>query len=66
MWQIGVDVLPDYRGSGIGRAVVGTLTTAVLAEGALLYCSTAVGNLPSHRLAVSPGYWQPWIELYAR
>jgi GNAT superfamily N-acetyltransferase len=66
MWQIGVDVLPEYRGSGIGRAVVGTLTKAVLAEGVLPYYSTAVGNLPSHRLAVSPGYWQAWIELYAR
>jgi GNAT superfamily N-acetyltransferase len=66
MWQIGVDVLPEYQGMGIGKAIVGTLTRAVLDEGVLPYYSTAVSNLQSRQLATRLGYRPAWIELYTR
>jgi GNAT superfamily N-acetyltransferase len=66
MWQIGVDVLPEYQGLGIGKAIVGTLTKAVLDHGVLPYYSTEVSNLLSRRLAVSVGYWPAWVQMYAR
>jgi GNAT superfamily N-acetyltransferase len=66
MWQIGVDVLPEYQGLGIGKAIVGTLTKVVLDQGALPFYSTEVSNLLSRRLAVSLGYWPAWVQLYAR
>jgi len=66
MWQIGVDVLPEYQGLGIGKALVGTLTKAVLEKGVLPYYSTEVSHLQSRQLAVSLGYWPAWVQLYAR
>lgn len=66
MWQIGVDVVPEYQGLGIGKAIVGTLTKAILNEGILPYYSTEISNLQSSQLAVSLGYWPAWIHLYAR
>lgn len=66
LWQIGVDVLPEHRGGGIGKALVGTLTGAVLREGVLPYYSAEVSNLQSRQLAVTLGYWPVWTELYAR
>lgn len=66
MWQIGVDVIPDYQGRGIGKAIVGTLTKAILQEGIVPYYSTEVSNLQSRRLANGLGYWPAWIQLYAR
>jgi GNAT superfamily N-acetyltransferase len=66
MWQIGVDVLPEYQGLGIGKAIVGSLTRAVLDEGVLPYYSTAVSNLQSRQLATRLGYRPAWIELYTR
>jgi GNAT superfamily N-acetyltransferase len=66
MWQIGVDVLPEYQGLGIGKAIVGTLTKAVLDQGVLPFYSTEVSNLLSRRLAVSLGYWLTWVQMYAR
>jgi GNAT superfamily N-acetyltransferase len=66
MWQIGVDVRPEYQGLGVGKALVGTLSQAVLNEGIIPYYSTEVSNLHSRQLAISLGYWPAWIELYAR
>ncbi|QYR20292.1 GNAT family N-acetyltransferase [Paenibacillus sp. sptzw28] len=66
MWQVGVDVLPEYQGLGIGKAIVGTLTEAILNQGILPYYSTEVSNLQSRQLAVSLGYWPAWVQIYAR
>jgi GNAT superfamily N-acetyltransferase len=66
MWQIGVDVIEGKRGGGIGRAIVGRLTTEVLGRGRVPYYSTVVSNLRSSRLALGLGYRPAWVELYAR
>jgi GNAT superfamily N-acetyltransferase len=66
LWQIGVDVRPDYRGRGVGKAIVSRLTEAILAAGRVPYYSTLVSNLHSSSLALSAGYWLAWTEIYAR
>jgi len=65
LWQIGVDVLPEERRHGIGRALVSRLTDAVLASGHVPCYSTAVSNIASRSLAIRLGYWPAWTELYA-
>jgi RimJ/RimL family protein N-acetyltransferase len=65
MWQIGVDVLHDFRLQGIGKAMVSELTVALFKQGVLPYYSTAIANLASRRLAISLGYRPAWIEAYA-
>ncbi|WP_187355154.1 GNAT family N-acetyltransferase [Paenibacillus tengchongensis] len=66
MWQVGVDVVPEQQGGGIGRALVGLLTQALLKEGILPYYTVSTSNLRSRQLAVSAGYWPAWTQLYAR
>lgn len=66
LWQIGVDVVTAARGVGVGRALVGTLTEAVLVAGKVPYYSTTVANLRSIALALGLGYWLAWTDVYAR
>jgi GNAT superfamily N-acetyltransferase len=66
LWQIGVNVVEDARGQGIGRAVVGRLTEVILEKGKVPYYSTAVSNIASRTVAIRLGYWPAWVELYAR
>lgn len=63
MWQIGIDVLPEHRSSGYGRALVSRLTTAILERGRVPYYSTSPSNIGSRRLARSVGFWPAWTEL---
>ena len=65
MWQIGIDVVPDCRERGIGRALVSRLTEAVFDAGSLPYYGTAPSNLASRRLALSLGYVPAWTGAYA-
>jgi GNAT superfamily N-acetyltransferase len=65
LWQIGVEVIPEERRHGIGRALVSRLTDAVLAAGRVPCYSTAVSNIASRSLAIRLGYWPAWTELYA-
>jgi GNAT superfamily N-acetyltransferase len=69
LWQVGVDVIPTARGSGIGRVLVARLTETVFHADRVPYYSAAIGNLRSIALATSLGYWPAWpawSELYVR
>lgn len=66
MWQIGVDVIPDYRGHGVGKTLVSELTKAIIRRVKVPYYSTTVSNIQSRALATGLGYWPSWVELYAR
>jgi GNAT superfamily N-acetyltransferase len=66
MWQVGIDVLPNYRNHGIGRALVSRLTEALFdVEKLPYYQTTGMANISSARIAVSLGYWPAWVEVYS-
>lgn len=65
LWQIGVDVLPEAQGSGVGRAVVSALARWILDQGRVPYYAAAIGNIRSQALATSVGFRPAWTELYA-
>lgn len=65
LWQVGVDVGVRHRGRGIGSAMVGRLTEAIVDAGKVPYYSVNPSNLPSASLAISLGYWPAWIQMYA-
>jgi GNAT superfamily N-acetyltransferase len=63
LWQIGIDVLPTARGSGIGSALVSRLTEAIFEHGKVPYYSTSPSNIASQRIAASVGFRPAWTEL---
>jgi GNAT superfamily N-acetyltransferase len=65
LWQIGVDVVPEARGAGLGRALVSRLTDAVFDAGRVPYYTTAVSNIASRSLALGLGYRPVWTAMYA-
>ena len=66
MYQIGVDVLPEYRRQGIAAAVTSRLAAEILAlEKVPFYCA-AWCNLISVRNAIRCGFRPAWAELTAR
>lgn len=64
-WQIGIDVLPEYRGLGIATELVSALTQAVFMHGAVPYYGTWSGNIASQNTARRAGYYPVWTEINA-
>jgi GNAT superfamily N-acetyltransferase len=64
LWQVGIDVLPNQRRSGIGKILVNRVTAAILEAGKIPYYSTFPSNVVSRSLAVATGYFPCWTELY--
>lgn len=66
MWQIGVDVLPEYRRKGIASALTSTLAAEILKRGKVPFYCAAWSNLRSVRNAVKSGFRPAWVELTAK
>ena len=66
MWQIGIDVLPEYRGKGIGKTLVALLRDEALRRGAIPYYGTSLSNIRSWKIALSCGFVPTWIETESR
>ena len=63
MYQIGINVLPENRGNGIGAALVTLVKNKVLELGKLPYYGTSVSHITSQRTAVKAGFFPAWTEL---
>ena len=63
MWQIGVDVLPEYRRQGIASALTSRLTKEILNRGKVPFYCTAWSNVRSVRNAVKSGFIPAWVEM---
>lgn len=66
MWQIGVDVLPEYRKQGIASALTSQLATAILQRGKVPFYCSAWCNLKSVRNAIRSGFRPSWVEMTAK
>lgn len=63
MWQIGVDVLPAYRRSGIAAALTGRLAHEILTRGKVPFYCCAWSNIPSSKTAIRSGFMPAWVEM---
>ncbi len=66
MYQIGVDVLPEYRKKGIASALTSQLALEILALGKVPFYCAAWCNIKSVGNAVKCGFRPAWVELTAR
>lgn len=66
MWQIGIDVLPDYRQKGIASALTSRLAIEVLSLGIVPFYCAAWSNIKSVRNAIKSGFKPSWIEMTAK
>ncbi|MDO4379194.1 MAG: GNAT family N-acetyltransferase, partial [Erysipelotrichia bacterium] len=64
MWQIGVDVLPEYRGHGIAVNLVNMLTVETLNRGVVPYYTTDCSNINSQKTAIKSGYIPAWSHCF--
>lgn len=65
MWQIGVDVRPEYRGRGLGTAMVGNLAAEIEKRGKLPFYFSSLSNIHSQNIAVSCGFRPAWVDISA-
>ena len=63
MWQIGVDVLPEYRRKGIASALTSTLAIEILKRDKVPFYCCAWSNLKSVRNAIKSGFRPAWVQL---
>ena len=66
LWQIGVDVLEDYRGHGIASYLTSLLRERILEMGKIPFYGTSESHAVSRRVAVISGFMPAWCEIYAR
>ena len=63
-WQIGIDVMPEYKNKGIAAALVSAITDEILKRGAIPYYGAVTANIASRRVANKCGYYPAWIEYW--
>ena len=66
MWQIGIDVLPEYRRQGIASALTSRLAIEILNRGKVPFYCAAWCNVGSVRNAIKSGFRPAWVEMTAR
>lgn len=66
MWQIGIDVLPEYRRAGVASALTSGLALEIVKRDKVPFYCAAWSNIKSVRNAIRCGFRPAWVELTAR
>ena len=66
MWQIGVDVLPEYRRNGIAAALTSRLALEIMKRDKVPFYCSAWSNIRSVRNAIKSGFIPAWVEMTAK
>ncbi len=66
MWQIGVDVLPEYRRNGVASALTSRLALEAFKRNKVPFYCAAWSNIKSVRNAIRSGFRPAWIEMTAK
>lgn len=66
MWQIGINVMPEAEGLGIGSMLVGLLKNEILDRGKIPFYGTAMSHIASQKVALRAGFYPAWAELYCK
>jgi hypothetical protein len=63
MWQIGVDVLPEYRRQEIASSLTSKLAIEVLNRNIVPFYCCAWSNIKSARNAIKSGFKPAWVQV---
>ena len=63
MWQIGVDVLPEYRRRGVASSLTSNLAVEILDRGKVPFYCCAWSNIRSVKNALKSGFIPSWVEM---
>lgn len=63
MWQIGVDVLPEYRRQGIASSLTSNLAVEIMDRGKVPFYCCAWSNIKSVKNALRSGFVPAWVEM---
>lgn len=66
MWQIGIDVLPEYRRQGIASALTSRLAVEILNRGKVPFYCCAWSNVKSAGTAIKSGFRPAWVQITAK
>lgn len=64
MWQIGINVMPEAEGMGIGTMLVEIIKNEILDRGRLPFYGTSMSHIASQKVALAAGFTPAWAELY--
>ncbi|MNP05909.1 FR47-like protein [compost metagenome] len=62
LWQIGIEVLPEYRNLGLASYLVNRLTFEILERGEIPSYDVIASNIASQRVAHRLGYFPAWVS----
>ena len=62
-YQIGVDVLPQYRNKGIATYLVILLKDKIIKQGNIPFYGTTLANYSSWNVALKSGFTPAWVEI---
>lgn len=66
LWEVGVNVLPEFRGHHIASKLIELLKNKVLDHNAVPYYRTAVSHILSQNVAINAGFKPAWSSLTTR
>ncbi|MCR5650173.1 MAG: GNAT family N-acetyltransferase [Lachnospiraceae bacterium] len=66
LWQIGIDVLPEYEHRGLAVYLTTLMKEEVLKRGKVPFYGTSESHSLSQRVAVRSGFVPAWCEIYSR
>lgn len=66
MWQIGIDVIPEFRGRGVATNLTALLKQEILRRGKIPFYGTVESHNVSKNTAISAGFIPAWAEAYSR
>lgn len=64
LWEIGVDVMEEYRNAKLGTYLVSKLTKELLARNKVPFYSASVTNISSQMVACRCGYVPLWVDTF--
>lgn len=64
MWELGVDVRPEYRKNGLGAVLISNLAEAILEKGVIPFYCASTTNISSQAVAHRSGLMPCFVSTY--